>query len=265
VIIRCNSSGPLYPLHLPPAVGLTAGQSSNLWHHRLGHPGHEVLAKLSLPCNKDISLSLCHACQLGRHTRPFRVSSSRALSQFDLMHCDLWTSPVRSISGFKYYLVILDDHTHYLWMFPLRLESDTFATLANFFCYVLTQFGTTVKVVQCDNGCEFDNSSARAFFSTHGVLLRMTCPYTAQNRRAERIIRSTNNIVRSLLFQASLPPSYWVSEPLATATSMSSTSCRPRRCLWAHPTGPFSARSPHMSISVCSAVSVTEPLRHSHP
>jgi hypothetical protein len=49
-------------------------------------------------------------------------------------------------------------------------------------------------------------------------LLHMSCPYTsAQNRRAERIIRSTNNIVRSLLFQASLPPSYRV-ETLATAT-----------------------------------------------
>jgi histone deacetylase 1/2 len=49
-------------------------------------------------------------------------------------------------------------------------------------------------------------------------LLRMSCPYTsAQNGRVELIIWTTNNIVRSLLFQASLPPSYWV-EALATAT-----------------------------------------------
>ena len=46
----------------------------------------------------------------------------------------------------------------------------------------------------------------------------MSWPYTsAQNGKAERIIRSTNNIIRSLLFQASMPPSYWV-EALATAT-----------------------------------------------
>jgi len=83
VIVRCNSSGPLYPLHLPAAAtALAAGSTSTLWHRRLGHPGHEALTKLAsmLPsCNKDISSSLCHACQLGRHTRlPFRVSSSRA-------------------------------------------------------------------------------------------------------------------------------------------------------------------------------------------
>jgi hypothetical protein len=35
---------------------------------------------------------------------------------FDLVHCDLWTS-VASISGYKYYLVILDDCSHYVWTF----------------------------------------------------------------------------------------------------------------------------------------------------
>ena len=99
--------------------------------------------------------------------------------------------------------------SHYLWTFPLRLKSDTYDTLANFFSYVTTQFGATVKAVQCDNGREFDNSSARTFFLTHGTHLRMSCPYTSpQNGRAERIIRSVNDILRSLLFQASLPPSY---------------------------------------------------------
>ena len=46
----------------------------------------------------------------------------------------------------------------------------------------------------------------------------MSCPHTSpQNGKAERIIRTTNNILRSLLFQASMPPSYWV-EALHTAT-----------------------------------------------
>ena len=46
----------------------------------------------------------------------------------------------------------------------------------------------------------------------------MSCPYTSpQNGKAERIIRTINNVVRSLLFQASVPPAYWV-EALSTAT-----------------------------------------------
>jgi hypothetical protein len=46
---------------------------------------------------------------------------------FNLIHCDLWTSLIVSISGYKYYLVILDDHSHYVWTFPLRVKSDTFS------------------------------------------------------------------------------------------------------------------------------------------
>jgi hypothetical protein len=82
-----------------------------------------------------------------------------------------------------------------------------FTTLSNFFSYVRTQFGVTVQGIQCDNGREFDNSSARTFFLAHSVHLRMSCPYTSpQNGKAERIIRTTNNVIRSLLFQASVPP-----------------------------------------------------------
>jgi hypothetical protein len=115
-------------------------------------------------------------------------------------------------------LVILDDCTHYLWTFPLKLKSDTFTTLSNFFAYVSTQFGCTVKAIQCDNGREFDNSSTRTFLLTKDALLRMSCPYTSpQNGKDERIIRSINNVIRTLLFQANLPRRYWA-EGLHTAT-----------------------------------------------
>jgi IS30 family transposase len=103
-------------------------------------------------------------------------------------------------------------------MFPLRKKSETFSTISNFLAYIRTQFGTTVKSIQCDNSREFDNSQARTFFLSHGIALRMSCPYTSQqNGKAERSLRTINNILRSLLFQASLPPAYWV-EALHTAT-----------------------------------------------
>lgn len=140
VIIRCNSSGPLYSLlsSVFRPLALAAGiSSSTLWHLRLGHLGHEALSSLvsscAITCNKSDSDHLCHACQLGHHVRLlFPTSSSRATNNFDLIHCDLWTSPVPSISGYKYYLVILDDCSHFLWTSPLCLKSDTFSTLTHF-------------------------------------------------------------------------------------------------------------------------------------
>jgi hypothetical protein len=74
------------------------------------------------------SRSVCDACQLGCHVRlPFSSSKTRTTRPFELIHYDLWTSPVLSTSGFKYFLVILDDFTDFLWTVPLRQKYDAYA------------------------------------------------------------------------------------------------------------------------------------------
>jgi hypothetical protein len=104
--------------------------------------------------------------------------------------------------------------------FFLKLKSDTFTILSHFFAYASTQFGRTAKAIQCDNGCEFDNSSTRFFLISNGTQLQMLCPYTfPQNGKVRRIIYLVNNAIRTLLLQASLPGRYWV-ERLHTATYM---------------------------------------------
>jgi transposase InsO family protein len=173
------------------------------------------MSKLS--CDSSIVCSrhthdICHACQLGHHTHLLFVSSnSRVNNNFDLIHCDLWASPIVSISGYKYYLVILDDHSHFVWTFPVRDKSDTFSTLSNLFAYLFTEFHGTIKAIQYDNGREFHNASSHSFFATIGVLLWMSCPYNSpQNGKAECIIHTTNNLLCSLLLQASILTCYWV-------------------------------------------------------
>jgi hypothetical protein len=111
VITRCDSSGPLYTMRLPsrstPSSSVAAPTvllaSASTWHHYLGHPGIDTMSKLS----NAFSIirfrrthDLCHAYQLGHHTRmPFVSSASHADNNFDLIHCDLWTSPIVSILG----------------------------------------------------------------------------------------------------------------------------------------------------------------------
>jgi hypothetical protein len=59
----------------------------------------------------------------------FVSSTSRADNNFDLIHCDLWTSPIVSISSYKYHMVIFYDHSHFVWTFPLHVKSNTFSIL----------------------------------------------------------------------------------------------------------------------------------------
>jgi hypothetical protein len=125
---------------------------------------------------------------------------------------------VKSVSSYKYFLFILDDFTHYLWTFPLRQKSEVFSMLSNFHNHVATQFSLSLQDIQMDHRREFDNRSLHVFSAAHGILLCFSGPYTSpQNGKAECIIRTINDIVRTLLFQASMPPPFWV-ESLHTAT-----------------------------------------------
>jgi hypothetical protein len=126
VITRCISLRPLYRMCLPshPApsshvagpLGLVASVST--WHRRLDHPSVDVQSKLSNDSSVICSMcthDFCHACQLGCHTHMSFVSSTSHVDKnFDLIHYDLWTSPIVSISSYKYYLVILDDRSFFV-------------------------------------------------------------------------------------------------------------------------------------------------------
>ena len=92
-----------------------------------------------------------------------------------------------------------------------------------------TQFQVPIMCLQTDNGREFDNSASCAFFATHGIALRLMCPYTSQqNGRAERVLRTLNDDIRSLLFQASIPSSFWPDALAASTYLLNRRPCRPR-------------------------------------
>jgi hypothetical protein len=90
----------------------------------------QLTRSATIPCTRSHDEHLCHACQLGRHVRLPFSSSSHATHAFDLVHFDLWTSPITSMSGYKYYLMVLDDFSHYVWTFPLRVKFETFSPSA---------------------------------------------------------------------------------------------------------------------------------------
>jgi hypothetical protein len=137
--MRSSSGGNLYsfsPSKITTQTALTASSLSvDVWHRRLGHLGHQSLARLvfdfSLPCtHKSTHIGVCDACQRGRHVRlPFSHSSSFTYFPFQIIHCDLWTSPIVSFTSYKYYLVLVDDYNHYTWTFPLSHKSDATATI----------------------------------------------------------------------------------------------------------------------------------------
>ncbi|GJR79239.1 ribonuclease H-like domain-containing protein [Tanacetum coccineum] len=187
-----------------------------MWHQRLGHPRGEVMCHLVssnfISYNKEKPPVLCHACQLGKHVRlPFVSSSTMISSCFDIIYSDMWTSPIPSLSGFKYYVLLLDHYSQFVWVYPLVNKSDVISKFVLFRNYVRTQFQCEIKSFQCDHGGEFDNRRLHTLFAQNGIQFRFSCPQTSQqNGKSERMVRTINNLIRTLLFQANLPPTFWV-------------------------------------------------------
>jgi hypothetical protein len=210
-LLRCDSTGELYPLRIitnkdcsRSSHSFLVPHNSKMWHAHLGHPGHgqlhRILSTFDFQCSRS-DIHSCLSCRLGKHVRlSFSDSSNVSLFPFQLLHCDVWTSPIISNFGFKFYLVILDVFSHFTWSFPLCHKSDVLPTLIAFHAFVLTQFQRPIMCLQTDNGKEFDNHASRSFFSAQGIFLRLTCPYTLQqNGRTERTLCTLNDSMCTML------------------------------------------------------------------
>nr|GEV14366.1 ribonuclease H-like domain-containing protein [Tanacetum cinerariifolium] len=216
VLLRCDSTGDLYLVMAPSPIPSVFLVSQQTWHQRLGHPRTEVQRRLVsnnvISCNKEKLPVLFHTCQLGKHVRLSFISSSTIVSScFEIVHSNVWTSPILSLSGFKYYVLFLDHYSQFVWVFPLIHKSDVLSKFVLFRNYVRTQFKCDIRSFQCDHGGEFNNHKLHDLLNTNGIQFRFSCPKTSQqNGKSEHMVRTINNLIQTLLFQANLPPPFWV-------------------------------------------------------
>ncbi|CAH9079866.1 unnamed protein product [Cuscuta europaea] len=128
-----------------------------------------------------------------------------------LIHSDVWRSPILSNLGFKYYVCFIDDFSRYTWLYPMRTKAEVFHHFKSFKSLVENLFNTQIKIFQSDGGGEFVNTNMQQFFDTHGIYFRKSCPDTPQqNGVAERKHRHLLEITRTMLLQASIPSQFWV-------------------------------------------------------
>nr|GEU30356.1 ribonuclease H-like domain-containing protein [Tanacetum cinerariifolium] len=90
VLLRCDSTGDLYPVTKPSTIPHAFLTSQYTWHQRLGHPGSKVLRRLvssdSISCNEEKLPILYHACQLGKHVKlPFIEALNMAVYLLNIL------------------------------------------------------------------------------------------------------------------------------------------------------------------------------------
>ena len=98
------------------ALNVTIDQEGyRIWHARLGHPSVQAL-KLLFPSikNNDFLDNCCEACKFGKQSRnQFNLSENEYRKPFELIHSDVWTSPIASKYNYKYYITFIDHKTRF--------------------------------------------------------------------------------------------------------------------------------------------------------
>jgi len=106
-----------------------------LLHCRLGHISFDIMSRMfpNEMCKVDKRKLLCDACEFGKHTRTSYVSKGlRSVSPFTLIHSDVWTSPVVSVSGMKYFVTFIDCYSRMTWLYLIRHKSEVLKCFKDF-------------------------------------------------------------------------------------------------------------------------------------
>lgn len=97
-------------------------------------------------------------------------------------------------------------------------KSNAFSLLESFIIFVATQFQATAKIIRSNNGQEFGDTHAIAFYKSKGIIHQTTCVDTPrQNGTTERKHKQLLEIAKALMFQSKVPIKFWV-DCVLTAT-----------------------------------------------
>jgi transposase InsO family protein len=168
--------------------------------------------KKELPtCSKDLdNLTYSLFKKPGRYTSPLH-----------LIHTNVWTSPIFSNSGFKYYVIFVDDCSRYTWLYPLQTKAKVYECFIEFELLVEKQFSSSIKQLQSDGEGKYTSIRFQSFLTKNSILHRKSCLSTSQqNGLAERKRRHILEIGLTLLAHSYLSNTYWVDAFLITPPNL---------------------------------------------
>lgn len=107
-------------------------------HSRLGHLAVPILKHIVSAFHLPVSSNAlvdepCNAFSINKmHKLPFSTSTLQSNHPLDIFFSDVWTSPMISVDGFKYYIIFVDHFTRYTWIYPLKQKSPVFEVFTKF-------------------------------------------------------------------------------------------------------------------------------------
>ncbi|SYW78879.1 uncharacterized protein UHO2_02891 [Ustilago hordei] len=132
-----------------------------------------------------------------------------AQAPLELVHIDLMTD-LKGHPNYHHALVVVDDSSSYVYVKPLLSKAEAFPALKAWIKAAEIAMDHTLKCIRSDNGTEWSSFGAEEWKREAGFKWQKTTPYvSAQNGRAECMIRSLQEKMCAMLVQRSVPKELW--------------------------------------------------------
>lgn len=181
-----------------------------LLHKAMGHPSKEVLVKI--PGAKRNEIEDCDPCDISKmkHSKFPKKAHIKADKPLKLIHSDIIgkITPTSIIDKSEYAVTFTDDHSGYIWLYPMEKKSD----LLDKFMQLQADAAPhgDVKIIRSDNGGEYKSKIFADHCKSRKIRQEYTIPYTPQqNGRSERNQQSVVTIARTIMTDSKVNKGLW--------------------------------------------------------
>jgi transposase InsO family protein len=163
---------------------------------------------------------LCDSCLLhNAHAAPRnKATCTKPMSSLIHMSCDIWGHVnVPSPHGLRYCLLVIDHHTHYMWVRFLKSKDETCASLE---AILLELKHTHAKhhapstvfapIIKFDNDMVLESADTQRMCAQVGVGTQFSTPYAHHMLgKAEWPWRTLRGFASAMMHSMFVPPSMW--------------------------------------------------------
>lgn len=204
-------------------LGLTSSSKvdRSLLHRRMCHLSADRLEQLiqeDLTSDLKVSPSpalphICKPCLKGKqHRTAFPHKADRAPEVLRRVFSNVY-GPMqvdRHRSNRRWWIMFTEDSTRWMEVYDMAWKSDAYAAFKCFKAQVELHMGKKVKCIHFDKGGEYTSSQFMNFCKSEGIRVEFTNTATPQqNSVAERLNRTLEEAITSMLSEANLPQSFW--------------------------------------------------------
>jgi transposase InsO family protein len=163
---------------------------------------------------------VCAPCRHGKMITASHSLVNTVMTEHprQLLHMDTVSpSRVHSMGGKWYVLVIVDDYSHYSWVFFLESKDEVFEHFRSLALRLNNEHPNCLKAIHSDNGTEFRNATFDEFCLEQEIDQQFSAPHVSQqNEVVERNNCTLVEMARTMLDEHRTPRRFWA-DAISTA------------------------------------------------